>query len=132
MNLTDGQAYMKKMRAAAAASRITLQYCMIHGRHYLQGSLYPNLMSVRTSQDRFNPNRWTEFLYGSRMAQAMGIWPWSDVYMSTKTRNLLISGLSAGLLGVGNRRVQTRIVRSFAARQTVIFCSPPTFEESST
>jgi hypothetical protein len=59
-------------------------------------------MSVRTSQDRFNPNRWTEFLYGSRMAQAMGIWPWTDVYMSSETRNLLVSTLSAGPVGVGD------------------------------
>ncbi len=103
MNLTDGPAYMNYMQAAAAANGLTLQYCMIHGRHYLQGSLYPNLTSVRTSQDRFNPNRWTEFLYGSRMAEAMGIWPWSDVFMSSETRNLLISTLSAGLVGVGDR-----------------------------
>jgi hypothetical protein len=103
MNLTDGPAFMDNMQAAATANGINMQYCMIHGRHYLQGSLYPNLMSIRTSQDRFNPNRWTEFLYGSRMAQAMGIWPWCDVYMSRETRNLLISTLSAGIVGVGDR-----------------------------
>lgn len=103
MNLTDGPAYMNNMAAAAATNGLTMQYCMIHGRHYLQGSLYPNLTSVRTSQDRFDTRRWTEFLFGSRMAQAMGIWPWSDVYMSGETRNLLISTLSAGLVGVGDR-----------------------------
>jgi hypothetical protein len=90
------------MQAAAAANGINLQYCMVQGRDFLQGSVYTNLMTVRTSQDDFNTNRWTEFLFGSRIAQAMGIWPWSDVFMSSETRNLLLSTLSAGPVGVGD------------------------------
>jgi hypothetical protein len=103
MNLTDNLAYLDNMANTAATNGMTMQYCMIHGRHYLQASLYPNLTSVRTSQDRFNTNRWSEFLYGSRVAQAVGTWPWTDVYMSGETRNLLISTLSAGLVGVGDK-----------------------------
>jgi hypothetical protein len=102
MNLNDPPAYLNNMQAAAAANGINLQYCMVQGRDFLQGSVYTNLMTVRTSQDDFNTNRWTEFLFGSRIAQAMGIWPWSDVFMSSETRNLLLSTLSAGPVGVGD------------------------------
>jgi hypothetical protein len=102
MNLTDPPAYLNNMASAAAANGINLQYCMVQGRDYLQGTLYTNLMTIRTSEDRFDTTRWAENLYGSRFAQAMGIWPWTDVYMSTETRNLLISTLSAGPVGTGD------------------------------
>jgi hypothetical protein len=102
MNLNDGPAYLNNMQAAAAANGINLQYCMVQGRDYLQGSLYSNLMTTRTCPDIFDTNNWTMFLYGSRIAQAMGIWPWSDVFRSGATRNLLISTLSAGPVGPGD------------------------------
>ena len=102
MNLNDGPAYLNNMQAAAAADGINLQYCMDQGRDFMQGSLYTNLMTVRCSYDAFDTNRWQAFLYGSRLVQAMGIWPWSDVYWSSATRNLLISTLSAGPVGPGD------------------------------
>jgi len=102
MNPTDPPAYLNNMAGAAAANGINLQYCMVQGRDYLQGTLYTNLMTIRTSEDRFDTTRWAEHLYGSRFAQAMGIWPWTDVYMSSETRNLLISTLSAGPVGPGD------------------------------
>jgi hypothetical protein len=102
MNLTDPPAYLNNMASAAAANGINLQYCMVQGRDYLQGTLYTNLMTIRTSEDRFDTTRWAENLYGSRFAQAMGIWPWTDVYMSSETRNLLISTLSGGPVGTGD------------------------------
>jgi hypothetical protein len=102
MNLNDPPAYLNNMAWAAAFNGINLQYCMVEGRDYLQGTLYTNLMTIRTSQDDFTNIRWTEFLFGSRFAQAMGIWPWCDVFMSPETRNLLISTLSAGPVGPGD------------------------------
>ena len=102
MNLSDPPAYLDLMATAAASNGLNLQYCMVQGRDILQGSLYTNLMTIRTSQDDFREIRWTEFLYGSRVAQAMGIWPWTDVFMSSETRNLLISTLSAGPVGPGD------------------------------
>jgi hypothetical protein len=102
MNLNDPFAYLNNMAAAAAARGINLQYCMVQAPDYLQGTCYTNLMTIRTSQDDFTNIRWTEFLYGSRLAQAVGIWPWSDVYMSPETRNLLVSTLSAGPVGLGD------------------------------
>ena len=77
------------MAAAAAANGINLQYCTVQGRDCLQGTLYTNLMTIRVARTISGMIRWTEFLYGSRWAQAVGIWPWTDVFMSSETRNLL-------------------------------------------
>ena len=52
--------------------------------------------------DRFEQGKWTEFLYGSRLASALGAWPWADVFMSTEEDNLLLATLSAGMVGVGD------------------------------
>jgi len=71
-------------------------------RFFLQGSRYANLTSIRTSDDRFGRSRWDNFLYVSQLARAVGIWPWADVFMSTETNNLLISDLSAGMVGTGD------------------------------
>ena len=49
------------------------------------------------SDDRFDRNRWDTFLYTSRFASALGVWPWSDVFMSSETNNLVLSVLSAGV-----------------------------------
>jgi hypothetical protein len=71
-------------------------------RFFLQGSRYPNLTTIRTSDDRFGRSRWDSFLYTSQFARAAGIWPWTDVFMSGETNNLLISVLSAGMVGIGD------------------------------
>lgn len=102
-NLTDPNAFMNDMAHAASVAGLALQYCMPYPRHYLQGSMYSNLLTTRVSHDRFLPARWDSFLYDSRFASALGIWPWTDVFMSTETNNLLLSTLSAGMVGVGDR-----------------------------
>ena len=43
-----------------------------------------------------------DFLYVSRLASSMGIWPWVDVFMSTQLQNLLLSDLSAGPVATGD------------------------------
>jgi hypothetical protein len=94
--------FLDDMARACDAKGITLQYCMPYPCHFLQGSRYRNLTTIRTSEDRFNTNRWNDFLYTSRLASAMDIWPWSDVFMSTETRNVLLATLSAGPVGIGD------------------------------
>jgi hypothetical protein len=37
------------------------------------------------------------------LASALGIWPWTDVFMSTEADNLLLATLSAGMVGIGDR-----------------------------
>jgi hypothetical protein len=57
---------------------------------------------MRVSDDRFDRNRWDTFLYTSRLAGALGVWPWADVFMSTERNNLLLATLSGGIVGIGD------------------------------
>lgn len=95
-------AFTDNMAQAAKAKGLSLQFCMPLPRHFLQGSRYSNLTSIRTSDDRFQRGRWDAFLYTSRLAAALGIWPWADVFMSRETDNLLMALLSAGVVGTGD------------------------------
>lgn len=101
-NLADPNTYLGDMASSMAANGLTIQYCSAAPRHFLQSSLYNNLTTIRVSRDRFDSTRWDSFLYSSQLASALGIWPWSDVFMSTETDNLLLSTLSAGMVGVGD------------------------------
>jgi hypothetical protein len=101
-NLTDPYAFLDGMAAAMAERGLSMQYCMPTPRHFMQGARYPNLTSVRTSQDRLTPDKWTRFLYASRLGSALGIWPFTDVLMSSETSNLLLAALSAGPVGLGD------------------------------
>lgn len=97
-----GDAFTDNMASAAEAKGLSLQYCMPLPRFFLQGSRYPNLTTIRTSDDRFEHKKWDAFIYTSQLARAVGIWPWTDVFMSGETNNLLISVLSAGMVGTGD------------------------------
>jgi hypothetical protein len=73
------------MANSLAPLQIGVQYCSGTARHFLQSAKYNNLTSIRASEDRFNPSRWWSFLYASRLAGAVGIWPFADVLMSNET-----------------------------------------------
>jgi hypothetical protein len=94
-DLSSGDIFMDTMAESARRERISLQYCMPLPRHFLQGTRYSNLLTIRTSGDRFKKEHWKSFLFNGRLASALGEWPWSDVFMSTETSNLLLSTLSA-------------------------------------
>ncbi len=102
-NLTDPDAFLDNMAGATARQNVSVQYCMPTARHFLQSVRYNNLTSIRVSEDRFDSTRWWHFLYASRLASALGIWPFTDVFMSTETGNLLMATLSAGPVGIGDR-----------------------------
>jgi hypothetical protein len=101
-NVETGEAFLDDMARACGQKGITMQYCMPYPCYFLEGSRYENLTTIRTSGDRFNTNHWNDFLYTSRLAASMGIWPWTDVFMSGETDNLLLSTLSAGPVGIGD------------------------------
>ncbi len=91
------------MAEACARHGLTMQYCMSLPRCYLQGGAkYSNLTTIRVSGDRFERAKWKEFLYGSRLASALGVWPWADVFMSSERDNLLLATLSGGMVGIGD------------------------------
>jgi hypothetical protein len=101
-NLTDADAFFDGMAHHAAADGLDLQYCMALPRDYLQSTRYPNLTTIRVSDDRFERSKWDAFLYDSQFAGALGVWPWVDVFLSGETDNLLLANLSAGPVGVGD------------------------------
>ena len=101
-NLTDPVAFLNNMAASMAKHGITMQYCMADPAHFLQGTNYSNLTTIRSSGDRFGPTRWSDFLYSSRLASALGEWPFSDVFMSSETNNLILATLSGGPVGIGD------------------------------
>jgi hypothetical protein len=101
-SLDDGERFMDTMAEAAEREGMSLQYSMPLPRHFLQGSKYANLTTIRTSGDRFGKHRWKSFLFNGRLATALGEWPWTDVFMSSETENLLIATLSGGMVGIGD------------------------------
>ncbi|MFN7921831.1 MAG: hypothetical protein U0Q16_17150 [Bryobacteraceae bacterium] len=102
MNLSDPRSFLDNMATAMASKGITMQYCMATPLQFLQSTRYPNLTTIRTSEDRFSRKRWDNFLYASRLASALGAWPWADVFPSAEEDNLLLATLSAGPVGVGD------------------------------
>ncbi len=101
-NLADPAAFLDNMAASMSKRGITIQYCMATPKHFLQSTNYGGLTTVRASGDGFGPKRWTEFLYSSRLAGALGMWPFADVLMSTDTNSLILATLSAGPVGIGD------------------------------
>jgi hypothetical protein len=101
-NLTDGDAFLDNMASAMLRRNLTMQYCMAGARHYLQSSKYSNLTTIRTSGDHLQRERWIDFLYGSRLAGALGAWPFTDNFRSGETSQILIATLSAGPLGIAD------------------------------
>lgn len=97
-----GDAFYDHMAAACLHHGITMQYCMALPCDFLEGTRYGNLTSIRTSDDRFSRARWRDFLYTSQLAYAIGSWPWTDVYFSDETNNMLLDALSAGPVGTGD------------------------------
>lgn len=102
VNLTDPQQFLGNMAHAMGREGIAVQYCMALPGYFLASTRYQALETIRVSDDRFQRSRWDEFLYGSALAHAVGLWPWSDVFMSRETPELILSTLSAGPVGVGD------------------------------
>jgi hypothetical protein len=101
-DLDSGERFMDAMAAAAQKRGISLQYRMPLARHFLQGTRYSNLLTIRPSGDRLTREHWKSFLFNGQLASALGEWPWTDVFMSSETSNLLLSTLSASMVGVGD------------------------------
>ena len=100
--LTAGSAFTDNMARATQQRGLTVQYCMALPQFFLQGSHYPNLTTIRTSDDRLDRNKWNDFLYTSLLADAMHIRPFTDVFMSTEMDNLTLATLSSGPVGIGD------------------------------
>ncbi|HEX3757075.1 MAG TPA: hypothetical protein VHW23_00145, partial [Kofleriaceae bacterium] len=126
-NLTDAEAFLGNMAAAAQAEGLPIMYCMALPGHLLQSTAYPNVVTTRVSPDRFDSTRWSPYLYDSRLASAVGLWPWSDAFFSPERDNLILSTLSAGPVGVGDA-LQTASAANLlsAARPDSVLVRPDT------
>jgi hypothetical protein len=97
-------AFLGGMATACRDAGLSIQYCMPLPWQLVQLSKYANVTTSRVSDDRFQPSHWRDFLYTSRLVGALGTWPWTDVYMSGETDNLLLSVLSGGMVGFGDEK----------------------------
>jgi hypothetical protein len=102
-NIEDQNAFMDNMGRMSEMFGLSMQYCMATPRHFLQSTKYDNLTTVRVSEDVFNRDKWDQFFYSSRLASALGVYPFTDVFGSDEKISTLIATLSAGIVGVGDR-----------------------------
>ncbi|NOX86379.1 MAG: hypothetical protein GXO86_10530 [Chlorobi bacterium] len=123
--LSVGNAFTDNMAKAFKTQGIDMQYCMATPRYFMQGVKYNNLTTIRVSGDRLEPTKWRHFIYTSQLGYNLGIWPWSDVFMSHETGNMIISVLSAGAVGTGDalgKEYKTNIMR--AGRKDGVLVKP--------
>jgi hypothetical protein len=102
-NLDDQNAFVDDMGRMSDTFGLSMQYCMATPRHFLQSTKYGHLTTVRVSEDVFTRDKWDQFFYSSRLASALGIYPFTDVFRSNEKVSMLIATLSAGIVGVGDR-----------------------------
>ena len=101
-NVTAGHDFYHNMAKGMAAHGITVMYCMPLPCELLESSELNNVMATRVSNDIFIRPRFYACLFTSRLAGALGLWPWDDVCMSWRTDNVLLQNLSAGVVGFGD------------------------------
>jgi hypothetical protein len=102
INLTDPRQFLGNMAHAMGKDGVAVEYCMELPGYLLASTRYQDVEAARVAGDRLEPSKWTDFLYGSALAHAVGLWPWSDVFMSKELPELILSTLSAGPVGVGD------------------------------
>jgi hypothetical protein len=101
--IDDQNAFMDNIAHMSDMFGLSLQFCMATPRHFLQSSKYDNLTTIRVSEDVFTRDKWDQFFYSSRLASALGVYPFTDVFRSSERVSMLIATLSGGIVGVGDR-----------------------------
>lgn len=101
-NLADSDAFLDNMAAAMKAGGLGIVYCMPLWTHIMQSAKYDNVFAARMSNDAFQRERWDEFLFNSRVASAVGLWPFADAFKSPNIKDVLLATLAAGPVGSGD------------------------------
>lgn len=101
-NLTDPDAFLDNMASALGAAGRQIVYCMPLSTHILQASKYDSVVSVRVSNDAFRRGKWDELLFDSAVPSALGLWPFTDAFVSANTKDVLLATLTAGPIGSGD------------------------------
>ena len=101
-NLTDPDAFLDNMASAMRTDGIKIVYCMPLWSHIMQSTKYDNVIAARVSNDAFSRNRWDELIFNSRIASAVGLWPFADAFTSKNVKDVLVATLTAGPIGSGD------------------------------
>jgi hypothetical protein len=102
VNLRDPSTFLREMNDAMTPEGMSIQYCMPLPADYMASTRYPAVQTIRTSDDGFRRSRWDHFLYDSRLAMAVGLWPFSDPFYSHDLGSVIISTLSGGPVAVAD------------------------------
>lgn len=103
-HLRRGDRFFNVMANSMAAQHMSILYCMARPDEMMQASKYSIVTTSRVSNDFFIQPRWREFVFTSRLAGALGMWPWADACLSTSRYGILLQTLSAGMVGFGDLR----------------------------
>jgi hypothetical protein len=103
VHLSLARDFTHGMASAMASRHISVIYCMETARFLMEAGVLPDVIAMRGADDRFVKARWRNFIYNSMFIHAVGAWPWSDVFMSHERGNMLLSLLSGGPVGVGDK-----------------------------
>ncbi len=101
-NLTDPDAFLDNMASAMQQAGRHIVYCMPLWAHIMQSTKYDNVVAARVSNDTFSRAHWDEVIFNSRIASAVGLWPFADTIASRNIKDVLIATLTAGPLGSGD------------------------------
>ncbi len=101
-NLTDPDLFLDNMASAMGAAGVSIVYCMPLWTHIMQSTKYDSVVAVRTSNDNFMRARWDQLLFNSRIASAVGLWPFADAFKSVNQKDVLVATLMAGPVGSGD------------------------------
>jgi len=120
------RAWQEGLDRAAAAHGLSLLWCMATPADFFQTVTLRRVNAIRTSGDyRYiigSQALWSWFLYGNALARALGLWPFKDVFLSRTDGSgldgdplaeveALLSALSAGPVGIGDRLGRTDLER---------------------
>ncbi|MBN2153076.1 MAG: hypothetical protein JW839_16610 [Candidatus Lokiarchaeota archaeon] len=123
-----GETWLREMATAAARYGLTIQYCMATPAMWMTGIKFPPVTNARGSNDYHAdwPHVYdmTFFTQSSILARALNIWPFKDVFFTTKRGVMwgercpeleaILSALSAGPVAPGDPigHVDKRLVRA--------------------
>ncbi len=120
------RAWQEGLDRAAAEHGLSLLWCMATPADFFQTVTLRRVNAIRTSGDyRYiigNQALWSWFLYGNALARSLGLWPFKDVFLSRSDATgldgdplaeieALLSALSAGPVGIGDRLGRTDLAR---------------------
>ena len=101
-NLSDPYAFLDNMASAMAAAGRSLIYCMPRWVDIMQLTHYDNVVAVRVSPDFMKRAHWDALIFNSRIASAVGLWPFADNFLSASVKDALLATLTAGPVGSGD------------------------------